>query len=143
MIIHFDFKGIFWMNHEKIEFEHGSFSAGVSDENPRDDDPSWIRCAFFYRKGEGGEHYVAFERDADSGVEEIIDDDENRRPVNINRGVRLDEDNFFGTYGEQRIVLDGDEPSEAIMMKVLETFECLRKLKPFSAEIRVTGVSFE
>ena len=76
-------------------------------------------------------------------MEEIVDEDENGRPININRGVMLDESRFFETYGEQRIVFDGDEPSEAIMMKVLETFECLRKLKPFSAEIRVTGVNFE
>ena len=142
MTIHFDVNGIFWMNHEKVEW-HGDFFASLSNENPRDDDPSWIRSSFFYRKGEGGEHYVAFERDADSGVEEIVDEDKNGRPVNINRGVMLDESRFFETYGEQRIVLDGDEPSEAIMMKVLETFECLRKLKPFSAEIRVTGVNFE
>lgn len=141
MIISFDFNGIFWMEHEKISFEHGYFSAGVSDENPKED-PSWIRSSFFYRKGDGGEHYVAFERDADSGVEEIVDHDENRHPVNINRGVRFDEESLR-TYGAQRITLDGDEPSEAVMLKAWEVFECLRGLKPFPVDIKVTGVDFE
>lgn len=141
MIISFDFKGIFWDNHEKIEFEHGYFSAGVSDEDPKGD-PSWIQSSFYYWKGGSGKHHVAFERDADSGVEEIIDENENSRPVNINRGVMFDEESLR-TYGAQRIHLDGDEPSEAIMLKVFEAFECLRELKPFPVDIRITGVDFE
>ena len=141
MLIMFDFDG--WIKSEegkRIEFNYGSFHATVADENPHEA-ISWAYISLEYIMDDS-KYKVTFDQNENTGVQELFEEDENRKITHIRKGIAFEEGNL-GTYGAQGIHLYEGEPSEEMILKVLAVFESLRNFKEFPLGINVRNISFE
>ena len=139
MMIHFNFEGRL----KDIKIWNGSFSIGLPPKGGKKNDVWFIGYFCFSKKHEENEFYqVSFDKDQETGVEELSVDDKNGRFISVNRGVRFVHGDFR-TYGAQSITLDENEPAELVVKKVLEIVKCLRELKPFPIGIDIKNIDFE